>query len=330
MNGVSIIVCCYNSADRIGYVLKHLALQKNIHFPLEIILIDNNSSDLTGDIVLSEWKALGTPFKLIVEKEPKPGLSNARNKGLAMSNYDIVIFCDDDNWLCDTYVEKAFFLMDKQLDVAIIGGCGEPYFEVSPPDEVVLHIEQYAVGPQASQSGDVTQTKGYVYGAGIVVRKKFFVELYEKGFTFTLEGRKGNVLTSGEDYELCQAMILAGHKIYYEQTLEFKHYLTKGRLNLEYLIKMNEGFGYSFAFLYPYIYLSATENYSESKSYSYILFKQVCRTIMKACVTIAGKRSFDSKLKWRVEYSILKSLLINRHTIAKLCRDLPLQTWIKK
>jgi len=215
MNGVSIIVCCYNSADRIGYVLKHLALQKNIHFPLEIILIDNNSSDLTGDIVLSEWKALGTPFKLIVEKEPKPGLSNARNKGLAMSNYDIVIFCDDDNWLCDTYVEKAFFLMDKQLDVAIIGGCGEPYFEVSPPDEVVLHIEQYAVGPQASQSGDVTQTKGYVYGAGIVVRKKFFVELYEKGFTFTLEGRKGNVLTSGEDYELCQAMILAGHKIYY-------------------------------------------------------------------------------------------------------------------
>ena len=63
MKGISIIICCYNSAKRLHETLKHLALQQvsdTIHW--EVILVNNNSTDATTQIALEIWNGLGQKF----------------------------------------------------------------------------------------------------------------------------------------------------------------------------------------------------------------------------------------------------------------------------
>ena len=49
--GISVIVCCYNSAERLTETIKHLAGQNVPHYiPWELIVVDNASTDNTAEI----------------------------------------------------------------------------------------------------------------------------------------------------------------------------------------------------------------------------------------------------------------------------------------
>lgn len=329
MKGISVIVCCYNSASRIKDTLDHLAKQELNGIKAEVIVVNNNSSDDTAAIAASCWVSWNAAIPMRIIDEPTPGLSSARHTGIKNAVFDYVVFCDDDNWLSEQYLLTAFLIFESDSKIGALGGMGIPVYEIEPPATVRKHVAQYAVGPQAAASGDVTLSKGYLYGAGIAIRKSAYEYLIKKGFKFTLTGRIGQTLTSGEDFELCQAIILTGYTLYYDSTLTFKHYLTRNRLNENYLFRMNKGFGYSIAFLYPYIYLSADKGI-KGKSYGYILLKQLYHTAMTAFMTGFGLLSFEQKLKWANDFSALKSLLVNAVTIQKLCGNLPSQPWIKK
>lgn len=46
--GISVIICCYNSGERIESALKSVISQNNIeNINIELILVDNNSCDDT-------------------------------------------------------------------------------------------------------------------------------------------------------------------------------------------------------------------------------------------------------------------------------------------
>jgi len=109
--GVSVIICCYNSEHRIKSTLDHLACQNLGDLKCELILVDNNCKDNTVKKVLSVWKDSGNPFTLCVEIENIPSLSNARKKGNFIAKGEIIVFCDDDNWLEEKYLFNGFQIM---------------------------------------------------------------------------------------------------------------------------------------------------------------------------------------------------------------------------
>ncbi|NJN42415.1 MAG: glycosyltransferase [Flammeovirgaceae bacterium] len=58
--GVSVIICCYNSSSRIEKTLEHLFQQKtNSRLHWEIILVDNASTDQTKATAIKRWSNLG-------------------------------------------------------------------------------------------------------------------------------------------------------------------------------------------------------------------------------------------------------------------------------
>src|SRR5688500_716407 len=123
MKGVSVIICCYNSAQRISDTLKYLFNQKvSDSIPWEVVVVNNASSDSTSEIAKSAWveKGGGTNFKIV--DQSIPGLSSARQKGIEVSNYDFLIFCDDDNHLEPNYIAAAFNLMHENPEIGIAGG----------------------------------------------------------------------------------------------------------------------------------------------------------------------------------------------------------------
>lgn len=253
---ISIVICCYNSSQRLPKTIEHLAKQKaNIEW--EIIVVDNNSTDNTALVAQQEWNKynnISTHFRVV--KEPIAGLSASRERGVKESKGKYVIFCDDDNWLAADYVQNAYNIMEENEKIGALGGWGEPVADVPFPEWFQEVAGGYATGKQAEQDlEDVTEKRKFVYGAGIVLRKSALEKLEKVNFKTLLSDRKGNTLSSGGDSELCYALILAGYRIFYSSSLKFKHYIPSNRLTEDYAIRLHQGFGASMLPLHAYQYV---------------------------------------------------------------------------
>ena len=254
MKGVSVIVCCYNSEKRLPETLKYLALQRvQEDFSWELIIVNNNSSDSTATLAESLWKKYQSPAPLNILDEQTPGLYFARERGLKAAKYDIILWCDDDNWLCENYIQTAFTIMQKDTEIGALGGWCEAAFEGDKPAWFDTYAKYFAVSRQAKHSGDITHKKGCVYGAGMVIRKSNDHTLKSLGFTNVLTGRTGIKLSSGEDTEYCYALRLIGKKIWFDERLYFQHFMTKGRLSLGYVSRIRKAMSFSNFVLMPYL-----------------------------------------------------------------------------
>ena len=106
---ISIIIPVYNEEKYIKICLENLVDQNEK--PDEIIIVDNNCTDKTIDIVKKYKEKL--PIKII--KEKKQGIVFARNKGFNKANGDILARCDADSILPSNWVKKIkeYFLKNK-------------------------------------------------------------------------------------------------------------------------------------------------------------------------------------------------------------------------
>ena len=88
---ISVIVCTRNRPESIIVTLRSLLA---MHYrPFEIVLVDNApSSNATKDAVLA---AHGDDPRVRYIREPRPGLSCARNRGLMEASADTVAFTDE-------------------------------------------------------------------------------------------------------------------------------------------------------------------------------------------------------------------------------------------
>ena len=90
---LTIIICTYNRAFILGECLNSLCAQISPAEYFRVLVIDNNSTDNTHDLVeLFSEKLPGLQYVF----EPKQGLSHARNRGLAEAQTEWVAFLDDD------------------------------------------------------------------------------------------------------------------------------------------------------------------------------------------------------------------------------------------
>ena len=250
--GVSVVVCCYNSAARLSPTLAHLAAQQvpeGITF--EVVLIDNDSSDDTAHTARTLWPE-DCPFPLRVVEEPKRGLSNARQRGILEARFEFVSFVDDDNWVCPTWVHIVHDVLSGDPRLGACGGPSEGVFEVQPPDWLRIYQGNYAIGEQYDQAGDVTDRPTVLWGAGLSLRKSAWLGLRESGFQSFLTDRSGDGLTSGGDHELCLSLVLSGWRLRYDPRLRLRHFMPAGRTTWTYFRRLYRGAGWSTAWLDPY------------------------------------------------------------------------------
>lgn len=235
--GLSVVICCYNSERRIRATLKYLAAQKNVDFPLEIILVNNASTDATVETANSEWNSLKDPYCLRIVDEPLPGLMNARIAGVAAAKYEYLVFCDDDNYLCESYLSSVFRYFTEHPKVGAIGGEGKVTSDVEIPEWFPYFSNFYACFPQTNAR--------LLYGAGLSVRTGVLRYILSKKPSFYLVGRAGSGLMGGDDHELCYLIKWTGVDIAYVPELHFLHYMPSSRLDLDYLKRILYGSGLS-------------------------------------------------------------------------------------
>lgn len=250
--GLSIIICCYNSAIKIPITLEYLSKQHlPENFPIELIIIDNKCTDNTILVSKETWANLKTVFPLRIIYEARAGNGYARRCGLDNAKYEYVLFVDDDNYLEPNYIKKVIQILNTKPEVAACGGLAVlPYSNnYNIPFWWNDFKHAFAIGPQGKKEGYV----GYLVTAGMGLRKSVYDKIKELSYDFILSGRKGTqILTGGEDAELCYAFRLLGYKIYYSPELKYQHAIGDTRLNEAYLIKMYEGNGLIVSYLHAY------------------------------------------------------------------------------
>ena len=138
---ISVIICTYN---RSGSLVRTLESFREVLHPKdaawELVVVDNNSSDNTREVVDLFIEKSGIPCGYVFEN--KQGLSYARNNGVAEAKGEILSFTDDDvivdkNWLQN--IEHEF----KEKDVACIGGKILPIWEKPQPEWLKGELMQF-------------------------------------------------------------------------------------------------------------------------------------------------------------------------------------------
>ena len=299
--GVSVIICCYNSEQRIKPTLEALARQKVS--PLlnwELIIVNNGCDDNTMLVVESLWPSLNSHIRLTIVVEPRPGLSFARRTGIGYAHYSFVLFCDDDNWLADNYVEGIFQVLNEHPEITACGGQGVPVFESAEPSWFQDYYEVFAVGDQSlnEENGRLLS----LYGAGLAVRKSSVESLFRSGFNPLLTDRAGKSLSSAGDTELCYAITLAKGQLFFDRRLHFDHYIPRHRATWQYVQDMFKSYGSDAPVrnLY-YSYLTRRKSFLLVRNYYGHLLLALVRLI-KYAIYPPKKRGRRIYISWSVAY----------------------------
>ena len=93
----SILICTFNRAPLLREALKAMsALTPPVDCDVEIIVVDNNSTDTTPQVIADA--AARSPFRLVSLTETAQGKSFALNRGLLAATGDVIALTDDDVW----------------------------------------------------------------------------------------------------------------------------------------------------------------------------------------------------------------------------------------
>lgn len=187
----SVVIPAYQSRDLIGGTLD--AVLSQTYCDYELIVVDNGSTDGTGDLV----RAIDDARVRYVWQEPTGSPAGPRNAGIASARGDYVAFCDsDDIWYPDKLALVARVLDDRP-DVDIVCHAvgimregvrvGERSFKLASSSSV---LEQLAY------RGNLLTT------SATTVRRSCLVEA--QGFSARVE------LHTVEDYELWMRLALLG------------------------------------------------------------------------------------------------------------------------
>ena len=109
---VSVVIPCYNAAPWISSAIASVAAQRVP--PQEVILVDDGSTDGSGDIVRRsrcDVKRLATP---------RLGAAGALNAGLEAATGDWIAFLDADDFWHPNHLERAAVLLDGTSDSGML------------------------------------------------------------------------------------------------------------------------------------------------------------------------------------------------------------------
>jgi glucosyl-dolichyl phosphate glucuronosyltransferase len=128
---VSVIIPTYNRAAMLSITLESLVEQTYPRQKYEIIVVDNNSTDATREVV-EQWQERSlVPIKYLFEK--RQSVHFARNVALRISKGEILYYTDDDMIADNNVLIEIVEPFEYDNRVAVITGRILPKWKQPPP-----------------------------------------------------------------------------------------------------------------------------------------------------------------------------------------------------
>lgn len=135
---VSIIIPVYNVESYLKETLSSVCKQTYLH--LEILCIDDGSTDLSGKIC-DEFAMKDHRIKVI--HKPNGGVSSARNVGLEMATGEYISFVDSDDIIEKEMIEVLLQEFNKHDDLGIV--CSSPVYRFEEEGDRKIYKEEWNI-----------------------------------------------------------------------------------------------------------------------------------------------------------------------------------------
>lgn len=231
----SIIIATYNRASYLALCLDGLAALNADKSGIEVIIIDNNSTDNTAEVI-QEFIASHDEMRVRHILETQQGASRARNRGIREAQGEILCFLDDDTIATPTWFQN---LVGGFVDpsVGCVGGPAILNFlgrEVPPwlRGDLQWLLSGYQL--RYNEPTEITKIAEYPYLCNMAIRR----EVLERVGLFQVDlGPNGNNLVVGEETELMGRIAKAGWKIVYLPDAQVAHLVSPERAEKRYIYR---------------------------------------------------------------------------------------------
>lgn len=212
----------------------------------EILIVDNGSTDHTAEVVESFADSL--PIRRI--HEPVPGLSHARNRGLAEARGRYICWTDDDVLIDPGWLRAYVEAFRRHPDACFFGGRVAPVFDGDVPGWVDGNRDllRFLMAERDLAPTEVAFERGCVdlpYGANFAVRTA-----EQRHFRYDPElGVAPGRQRLGEETAVLLAMLEAGGRGIWVPSATVRHVIPAGRLTPAYVASYFRSAGETWAFL---------------------------------------------------------------------------------
>lgn len=218
---LSIIILSYNTRDITDQCLKRLQVsvdrcQKKIKNQIEVIVLDNASSDGSVDLIKKNHPGVN-----LIESNINSGYSRGNNIAFKKSKYPTVLFMNSDVYVEEDTLGKALKYFDKDIDVLgpkmvfadedFQPSAGEL---PSPINTIFWILGLSGFHPKDKSYFEKARQVGWVSGAFFMIKR----EIFEK-----VGGFDENIFMYLEEVEFCKRANLAGLKVWYMPEIKVTH-----------------------------------------------------------------------------------------------------------
>lgn len=206
---ISVVVPTYNRASVLPYLFAALARQTYPAERMELIIVDNSSSDDTESVV-STWRQ-ALPFSVSFYRKENRGPAASRNYGAARAIGDIIAFTDSDCLPAPTWLARG------------AGGFARGAGIVCGP--IVPRRRAGAPGLLAAQLEGIGSDRGTYPTANLFVRRAQFEAV--GGFNESFGLYPWGELVAGEDADLAWRLKRQGARVLFLQDVIVDHLSTR-------------------------------------------------------------------------------------------------------
>jgi len=207
---ISVLICTRNRANSLEATLERF-FEQSLYgdYDYELIVVDNNSTDRTKDVVTD--CAARHPGAIEYIREPRRGLCYARNIAIVAAKGDVIVFTDDDVLVSPNWLDEIYREFTKHPQVCMLGG------------RVLLARE----GLQAVSYQPATERQefafpcdgGFAMGANMAFRR----EVFHRIGLFDVRLGAGRFFAGADEVELVYRGLKAGYHLLYAPNVLVYH-----------------------------------------------------------------------------------------------------------
>jgi glycosyltransferase involved in cell wall biosynthesis len=220
---LSVVIPTRDRPQMLTDCLETLSTQDQAPQSTEVLVVDDGSSSSLEPIV-SPFAKDGLRVRCV--RQPKSGLSAARNKGILETHGDVIAFLDDDTLVSPRWT-AAIHQGFRRERCQVLGGRITLRFEGDIPrwlsEKRHGYLSRYDLGPFPRE----LRNPPLPFGANFAMTREVVESMgpFDEGL-----GRAGGQLISNEETELLRRILAAGGRIVYWPEAAVQHRVPADRL----------------------------------------------------------------------------------------------------
>jgi glycosyltransferase involved in cell wall biosynthesis len=160
---ISLIVCTRNRASSLRGCLDALAALQFDPRAWELIFVNDASTDHTDEVLTAFAREV--PFRAVVARNQRPGLSRARNTGVRTARAPIIAFTDDDCYVAPDFLTRVVEAF-RDSSYGFIGGRVLLHDPSDAPETIKEEDQAEEVAPRT------IVLPGFIHGANMAFRRE--------------------------------------------------------------------------------------------------------------------------------------------------------------